>query len=143
MITTKDVTIEEGSDAGKVFVVKQMPLLRGDRWANRVALALCKSGVDISGLTTADEEGKPVFRGLLDMVGIVNIALRALGGVDDAVAQSLLDEVISDVKIRLPGGGERTLIVESDITSISTLWKLRIESIKVNLDFLTAGVTQS
>lgn len=143
MITTKDVTIEEGPDAGKVFVVKQMPLLRGDRWANRVALALCKSGVDISGLTTTDEEGKPVFRGLLDMVGIVNIALRALGGVDDAVAQSLLDEVISDVKTRLPGGGERTLIVESDITSISTLWKLRIESIKVNLDFLTAGVTQS
>lgn len=143
MITTKDVTIEEGPDAGKVFVVKQMPLLRGDRWANRVALALCKSGVDISGLTTTDEEGKPVFRGMLDMVGIVNIALRALGGVDDAVAQSLLDEVISDVKTRLPGGGERTLIVESDITSISTLWKLRIESIKVNLDFLTAGVTQS
>lgn len=143
MITTKDVTIEEGPDAGKVFVVKQMPLLRGDRWANRVALALCKSGVDISGLTTTDEEGKPVFRGMLDMVGIVNIALRALGGVDDAVAQSLLDEVISDIKTRLPGGGERTLIVESDITSISTLWKLRIESIKVNLDFLTAGVTQS
>lgn len=143
MITTKDVTIEEGPDAGKVFVVKQMPLLRGDRWANRVALALCKSGMDISGLTTTDEEGRPVFRGLLDMVGIVNIALRALGGVDDAVAQSLLDEVISDVKTRLPGGGERNLIVESDITSISTLWKLRIESIKVNLDFLTAGVTQS
>lgn len=143
MITTKDVTIEEGPDAGKVFVVKQMPLLRGDRWANRVALALCKSGVDISGLTTTDGEGKPVFRGMLDMVGIVNIALRALGGVDDAVAQSLLDEVISDVKTRLPGGGERTLIVESDISSISTLWKLRIESIKVNLDFLTAGVTHS
>lgn len=143
MITTKDVTIEEGPDAGKVFVVKQMPLLRGDRWANRVALALCKSGVDISGLATTDEEGRPVFRGMLDMVGIVNIALRALGGVDDAVAQSLLDEIISDVKTRLPGGGERTLIVESDITSISTLWKLRIESIKVNLDFLTAGVTQS
>lgn len=110
MITTKDVTIEEGPDAGKVFVVKQMPLLRGDRWANRVALALCKSGVDISGLTTTDEEGKPVFRGMLDMVGIVNIALRALGGVDDAVAQSLLDEVISDVKTRLPGAEREPLL---------------------------------
>lgn len=142
MITTKDVTIEDGSDAGKTFIVKQMPLLRGDRWANRVALALCKSGVDISGLTTHDEKGNTVFRGLLDMAGVVNVALKALGGVDDEVAQSLLDEVIQDVRLRLPNGSERPLVLETDVTSIATLWKLRIESIKVNLDFLTAGVTQ-
>lgn len=142
MTITKDVTIEDGTDAGKTFIVKQMPLLRGDRWANRVALALCKSGVDISGLTTTDESGNAVFRGLLDMVGVVNIALKALGGVDDAVAQSLLDEVIQDVRLRLPNGSDRALSIESDITSISTLWKIRIESIKVNLDFLAAGVTQ-
>lgn len=142
MILTKDVTIEDGPDASKTFIVKQMPLLRGDRWANRVALSLCKSGVDISGLTTHDDDGKVVFRGLLDMVGVVNVALKALGGVDNDVAQSLLDEVLQDVRLRLPGGTERPLIIESDITSIATLWKLRIESIKVNLDFLTAGVTQ-
>lgn len=142
MITTKDVTIEDGSDAGKTFIVKQMPLLRGDRWANRVALALCKSGVDISGLTTHDEKGNTVFRGMLDMAGVVNVALKALGGVDDDVAQSLLDEVIQDVRLRLPNGAERPLVLETDVTSIATLWKLRIESIKVNLDFLTAGVTQ-
>lgn len=142
MITTKDVTIDSGPDAGKTFIVKKMTLLRGDNWANRVALALCKSGVDISGLTTTDESGETIFRGLMDMVGIVNIALKALGGVDDATAQSLLDEVLRDVKLRLPNGSERSLIIETDITSINTLWKLRIESIKVNLDFLAAGVTQ-
>lgn len=142
MILTKDVTIESGADAGKTFIVKQMPLLRGDRWANRVALALCKSGVDISGLTTQDEKGAPVFRGLLDMVGLVNVALKALGGVSDETAQALLDEVLQDVKVRLPNGTERNMIVESDVESIATLWTLRIESIKVNMDFLTAGVTQ-
>lgn len=142
MILTKDVTIEDGADAGKTFIVKQMPLLRGDRWANRVALALCKSGVDISGLTTHDENGKAVFRGLLDMTGVVNVALKALGGVDDVTAQALLDEVLQDVRLRLPNGSDRQLIIESDVESIATLWKLRIESIKVNLDFLTAGVTQ-
>lgn len=142
MILSKDVTIEEGTDAGKTFVVKQMPLLRGDRWANRVALALCKGGVDISGLTTTDDSGNAVFRGLMDIKGVLNIALKALGGVDDSVAQSLLDEVIQDVRFRLPNGSERAISIESDITSISTLWKIRIESIKVNLDFLAAGVTQ-
>lgn len=142
MIATKDVTIDDGPDAGKTFIVKQMPLLRGDRWANRVALSLCKGGVDISGLTTTDESGKMVFRGLLDMAGVISVALKALGGVDDETAQSLLDEVLQDVRLRLPGGSDRPLILDSDVTSIATLWKLRIESIKVNLDFLTAGVTQ-
>jgi hypothetical protein len=142
VITTKDVTIEDGTDAGKTFIVKQMPLLRGDRWANRVALSLCKGGVDISGLTTTDDNGKLVFRGLLDMAGVVSVALKALGGVDDVTAQDLLDEVLQDVRLRLPNGSERPLIIDTDVTSISTLWKLRIESIKVNLDFLTAGVTQ-
>lgn len=142
MSTTKDVTIEEGSDAGKTFIVKKMGLLVGDSWANRVALALCKSGVDISGLTTHDGSGNVVFRGMLDMVGVAPVALKALGGVEEDKALGLLAELIQGVKIRLPNGTERPVILESDITSISTLWKIRIESLKVNLDFLTAGVTQ-
>lgn len=142
MSTTKDVTIDEGPDAGKTFIIKKMSLLDGDKWANRVALALCKSGVDISGLTTYDESGSVVFRGMLDMVGVVPVALKALGGVEEDKALGLLAELIQGVKIRLPNGSERPAILESDITSISTLWKIRIESLKVNLDFLTAGVTQ-
>lgn len=142
MITTKDVTITEGADAGKVFVIQKMSLEVGDTWANRVALALFKSGVDIAGLIPMDENGKPVFRGMIDMVGIVNVALKALGGVDEEVAQALLKQVLTNVKIRLPNGTERTAIMDTDITDIGTLWKLRIEAIKVNLDFLTAGVMQ-
>lgn len=142
MITTKDVSITEGADAGKTFVVQKMSLEVGDTWANRVALALFKSGVDIAGLIPMDENGKPVFRGMIDMVGIVNVALKALGGVDEEVAQALLKQVLTNVKIRLPNGTERTAIMETDITDIGTLWKLRIEAIKVNLDFLTAGVMQ-
>lgn len=142
MITTKDVSITEGADAGKTFVVQKMSLEVGDTWANRVALALFKSGVDIAGLIPMDENGKPVFRGMIDMVGIVNVALKALGGVDEDVAQALLKQVLTNVKIRLPNGTERSAIMETDITDIGTLWKLRIEAIKVNLDFLTAGVMQ-
>ncbi|NLC20402.1 MAG: hypothetical protein GX771_00625, partial [Halomonadaceae bacterium] len=56
--------------------------------------------------------------------------------------QSLLDELMQNVKVRLANGSVRPLIIDTDITDIGTLWKLRIESIKVNLDFLTAGVTQ-
>lgn len=132
MIRTKEVEAE-----GKTFVVSQMSLIQGDRWANRVALALCKSGVDISGLTDGGD-----FKGLLDMTGVINVALKALGGVEDETAQRLLDELLGTIKVKLPDGSTRSLLLESDISGIDTLWKLRIEAIKINLDFLMAGVTQ-
>lgn len=137
MIRTKEITIEDGDDAGKVFLVNQMSLIQGDKWANRVALALCKSGVDLGAFTGGDG-----FKGMLDIVNISNAALKALGGVEDSVAQGLLDELLQTIKVRLPDGSTRSVILETDITSIATLWKLRIESIKVNLDFLMSGVTQ-
>lgn len=143
MIVERDVVIsEDGADKGKTFVVRQMPLIQGDRWANRVALALMKSGVDVSPLTKKGKDGKAEFVGLLDMANVINVALRALGGVEDDVAQGLLDELMRHVSVKLPNGTTRTLIVDTDISSIGTLWKLRIEAIKVNLDFLKAGVTQ-
>lgn len=142
MITTVDVAVDDGPDKGKVFVIEKMSLLKGDRWANRVALALLRSGVEISGLTTPGADGRLGFKGLLDMVGILEVVLKALGGVDEHVAQALLDELMDHVKIRVSNGSTRSLVIESDISCINTLWKLRIESIKVNLDFLTAGVTR-
>ena len=132
MIKTKEIQAE-----GNTFVVSQMPLIQGDRWANRVALALCKSGVDVSGLPSGDG-----FKGMLDMANLMNIAIKALGGIDDETAQGLLDELMSTVKLKLQDGSTRSVILESDITSIETLWKLRIAAIKINLDFLAVGVTQ-
>lgn len=143
-IKTKEVVITEGSDEGKTFVVSQMPLLQGDRWANRAALAILRSGVDVSELKGI-EDGS--FTGLMDIAGIVNVVLKALGGIDEHTAQQLLDELMSVVKVKLPDGSTRSVIAPTDTTSgdiseISTLWKIRIEAIKVNLDFLMAGVTQ-
>jgi hypothetical protein len=120
-----------------------MPLLQGDRWANRAALAVMKSGVDVTALQGLNgAKSAADFIGMLDIASVVSVVLKALGGVDEQVAQELLDELMSVIKVKLPdGSGTRALVIHSDITSISTLWKLRIEAIKVNLDFLKAGVT--
>lgn len=144
MIVERDVVIsEDGADKGKTFVVRQMPLIQGDRWANRVALALMKSGVDVSPLTKGlNVSNAKNFVGMLDMANVITVALKALGGIEDDVAQGLLDELMRHVAVKLPNGTTRTLTVDTDISSIGTLWKLRIEAIKVNLDFLKAGVTQ-
>ena len=148
-IKTKEVTISEGSDAGKTFVVSQMSLLAGDSWANRAALAVMRSGVDVSALKGMGfQEGK--FTGMMDIASVINVVLKAVGGLDENTAQTLLDELLTVVKFKLPDGSTRPLNMPSmsdtartgDITSIATLWKIRIEAIKVNLDFLLAGVTQ-
>lgn len=147
-ILSKEIAITEGSDEGKTFIVSQMPLLAGDRWANRAALAVMKSGVDVSALKGLDGLDRGAdFTGLLDIAGIINAVLKALGGMEESVAQELLDELVKVVKIKLPDGSSRPIIApteysDGDITSIGTLWKIRIEAIKVNLDFLKAGVTQ-
>lgn len=119
------------------FVIKKMPLLKGDRWANRAILALCKAGVDLTGVDLSGD-----FKGILNLATVADIALRALGGVDDVTAQGLLDELMDNVSIQLPAGGTRPLVIESDVPDIKALWDLRVAAIKVNLDFLTAGVTQ-
>ncbi len=148
-IKTKEVAITEGSDAGKTFIVSQMSLLAGDSWANRAALAVMRSGVDVSalkGMTVQD--GK--FVGMLDIANVISVILKALGGVDERTAQSLLDELLGVIKVKLPDGTTRAIVLPKeddagrigDITCIKTLWKLRVEAIKVNLDFLMAGVTQ-
>ena len=136
MMRTKEVT------AGDVtFVVSKMPLIQGDRWANRVALALCRGGVDVSGFLGGSTDLSDI-KGMIDIVGITNTALKALGGIDDDEAQSLLDELLNYIKVKLSDGSTRSIVLESDVKDIQTLWKLRIEAIKINLDFLMAGVTQ-
>lgn len=136
MMRTKGVT------AGDVtFVISKMPLIQGDRWANRVALALCRGGVDVSGFLGGSTDLSDI-KGMIDIVGITNTALKALGGIDDAEAQSLLDELLNYIKVKLSDGSTRSVVIESDVKDIQTLWKLRIEAIKINLDFLMAGVTQ-
>ena len=127
MMKTKELEL-----GGKTFVISKMPLIQGDRWANRVALALCKGGIDVG-------HG---IKGLLDLEGITTIALKALGGVPDDVAQGLLDELMGYVKLKLPDGSTRAVVLESDVDDIAALWKIRIEAIRINLDFLAVGVTQ-
>ena len=148
-IKTKEVHITEGSDAGKTFVVSQMSLLAGDAWANRAALAVMRSGVDVSSLKGMSvKDGK--FTGMLDIASVINVVLKALGGIEESTAQGLLNELLNVIKVKLPDGSTRAIVLPKeeaagrigDITCISTLWKLRIEAIKVNLDFLMAGVTQ-
>lgn len=134
--------VDKGIDAGKEFMFSRMGMVTGDKWANQVKLELVKSGISVAGMMDI-VDGKAVFTGLSDIMFVIDVALRALAGVDSDRAQELLDQLNSYIHVKLPSGGTRPIIigdVNSDIEDPHTLWDLRLEAIKANGRFLTAGV---
>lgn len=120
------VTIEnKGRDNGKVFQITEMPIIKADRWATRAMLALISSGVDIGEVNPSD-----------GMIAIASVAVKALAGVPEETALSLLDELMDCVRIVPTGGVARDIVIDSDISEISTLFTLRKEVIALHTDFL-------
>lgn len=127
-LKTKIVDIEKGRDAGKSFIVTEMPLTKADNWAMRALFALAASGVDIGGLNPS-----------AGMLGMAQVAIKALGGIDPETGIALLDELMECVQVLPSGGNARPLIIDGDIKDLSTLFLLRKEALALHLDFLAQG----
>lgn len=140
MITTKEYTFPDGPDEGKTFVISTMPIQQGDSWSNRVAIALCGSGVSISHLFAPDAEGKIGFVGMLDVASCIDSLIKMLGGVDPEKVDELVAVLMQNVKLKLADGSVRNPVMDVDISHISTFRKLRSLAFNVNIDFLAEGV---
>lgn len=127
-LKTKTVTIEEGRDQGKVYLITEMPLIKADRWATRALLAVMKGGVDIEKLDPN-----------MGMLGMATVAIKALSGLDPETAVSLLDELLECVQIVPTGGNAREVVLDSDIKDLKTLFILRKEALAIHIDFLVQG----
>ncbi|MCX8748217.1 hypothetical protein ABV523_17875 [Snodgrassella alvi] len=125
---TKDITIESGRDAGKSFRITEMPILQADKWAQRAIFAIARAGVDTSSIN--------MNGGMLEMA---RLALDVVGKIDPEVGGDLLDELLSCVQIIPTGGVPRSLVMDSDIEDIKTLFVLRKEVLALHIDFLKSG----
>ncbi len=125
---TKDITIESGRDAGKTFRITEMPILQADKWAQRALFAIARAGVDTSSIN--------MNGGMLEMA---RLALDVVGKIDPEVGGDLLDELLSCVQIIPTGGVPRSLVMDSDIEDIKTLFVLRKEVLALHIDFLKSG----
>ncbi|PIT38694.1 hypothetical protein [Snodgrassella alvi] len=125
---TKDITIESGRDAGKSFRITEMPILQADKWAQRALFAIARAGVDTSSIN--------MNGGMLEMA---RLALDVVGKIDPEVGGDLLDELLSCVQIIPTGGVPRSLVMDSDIEDIKTLFVLRKEVLALHIDFLKNG----
>lgn len=125
-LKSKQITIENGRDKGRVFLITEMSAAHADNWAMRALLALANNGVDLGGISP--QQG---------MIGMVGATLGALGKVKPEDAIPLLNELLDCVQIIPEGGQPRPLNMDfNDVEDFTTLWRLRKEVFALHTDFL-------
>lgn len=120
-----EIKIEAGRDAGKVFKVEEMPAVQMDRWVTRSLCALGRSGSGLSAINGMTMEA----------------LLKAFSQLDIKDSEPLLDELLACCSFKKDGvlvkmTGE---MINSVIEDWTTIFKLRIEALKLNLGFLEEG----
>ncbi|OOF43032.1 hypothetical protein BKK51_12170 [Rodentibacter trehalosifermentans] len=129
-LKTKEITIEKGRDAGVRFIITEMPVVKADKWATKVLIALMNAGVEVPDVK-------------MGMLGITTMLLSSLQNVDAEKAIPLLDELLDCVQIIPEGGSPRKLDLSmNDVQDFTTLWVLRKEALMLHLDFLQLANTQ-
>lgn len=121
-----EIKIEDGRDAGKTFKITEMPAVQMDKWVTRALLLLGKSGKGIGALTNMSVEE----------------ILESLSDCNYESTEKLLEELLACCSflkdgVRVPMKGD---MIDSVIEEWTTIFRLRIESLKVNLGFLEQDV---
>ncbi len=120
-----EIKIEAGRDAGKVFKVEEMPAVQMDRWVTRALCMLGRSGSGLSAIGGSTMEE----------------LLQAFSKLDFKDSEPLLNELLACCSFKKDG----TLVkmsgsmIDSVIEDWTTIFKLRIEALKLNLGFLEEG----
>jgi hypothetical protein len=126
---------DEGRDHGKVFVITEMPSEQGEDWAMRAMCALMQSNVDV-----------PDGFLELGMAGLVEIGLKKLVTIKWELAKPLMNELFECVTY-IPDPKKTHVsraLVGSDIEEIMTRFNLRMEVLKLHVDFSkAAGLSES
>lgn len=121
------VTIDTpGRDLGKTFKLTEMPASQAEKWAARAFLALAKSGVEI-----------PDNIANAGLAGLAAFGLKALGSMDFADAESLMDEMFRCISC-MPDSTRPMVVrplIEDDIEEISTRVKLRKDVFGLHVNF--------
>lgn len=126
MRRTKEIKIEEGRDAGKVFVITEMPALQMDKWATRALNAIGKN-----------QSGGVLALLALGVPELINSFLQA----DYDKIEPLMQEMLQCCSFKKDG---TTVVLNEDfvneiVEDWNTITNLRIEAIKLNLGFFNEG----
>ena len=134
MRRTETFVATEGRDAGKKFVLKEMPADKAEWWAIRAGRALAIAGAPMP----EDWENA-------SMAQIAVLGLAALAALPESTLKSLLDEMFECVKFQPPNEkiGPQDLIDGEgcQIEEVKTRWQLRQALYYLHTGFLPAAAT--
>jgi hypothetical protein len=121
--------VEGNRDSGKLYLLKEMPASKAEKWATRAMLAIGKSGLHVT-----DGAG---------MAELAAISIRYLFGASFQDVEPLMEEMFACVSIYPDPTKMRNPIarplVEEDIEEVSTRFMLRNELIALHTGFFLPG----
>ncbi len=118
-----EISIED-REKELIFLIKEMPAAKLEKWLIRLFLALCK-----------EKESKE--KEVLEALYAGNF-LEAFQNVDFDTIEELLDELLTCVQRRVDKGLMQLSpqTIDNHIEDVRTIFKLRMEVLKLNLAFL-------
>lgn len=125
----KEITIDiQDRDQRLTFRIREMPATKLESWIIRALLLAAGSGAQVP--DGADIRAAGAF--------LAEKGLSALGNIDFEKARPLLDELLGCCSRLVENVEERCTAqsVDAYIQDVATLFKLRMEAIKLNLGFL-------
>ena len=138
------IQLEDG-DRQLTFAVRQMPALKLERWINRAVILLARAGgAEIKDIDISTDGIRNVWRLIQSDQGgdgLVDKLIRTIGGIDYEQAEPLYNELLECCAfIPEPDKPARRMpltpqTIEGNIESPLTLYRLRLESARVNFDF--------
>lgn len=119
-----------GRDHGKAFVLTELPARAAHSWATRALFAVMNAGFEI-----------PDDLASAGMAGIAAVGLQALGRIPSAVAEPLLNELLSCVAY-MPSPNNPAItraLIDDDAEEVATLFRLQKEVLALHVDFFTTA----
>lgn len=122
-----------GRDAGKVFVITEMPASQAQRWAVRAFLAMASNGVEL-----------PEGIESLGIAGMAKHGIEMISKLPFQEADYLMDRLIDCVQIE-PSPGVVRALIEQDIEEVQTRFMLVKEAFRLHVNFssLASNSTQA
>lgn len=121
------IVTDDGRDKGKRYIITEKSASDAEWWADRVILAIGRTGVDIGEI-----EG-------LGMQGLAILGFKALFKIGPMDLKPLLDEMFDCVTFEPSPGVVRGLI-EDDIEEVATRLMLRAEIFTLHTGFSIPGM---
>lgn len=118
--------VPENRDAGKSYLLTEMPSEQAERWAMRAMLAMVNNGAEI-----------PADIASAGMAGLASLGPRAFTLMDFNTADLLMREMFECVQI-VPASNVPRKLTGDDIEEVPTRLKLRLELFALHTGFSLA-----